>query len=58
MRLPLYFEFDGKWNAAGRVLVRGNSTASVKATLPKAPKNVSLNLNHDVLAADISVKKQ
>jgi hypothetical protein len=58
MRLPLYFDIDGKWLAAGRVLVRGNGTASVKATLPKAPKNVSVNLNHDVLAAEVSVKKQ
>jgi aminopeptidase N len=58
MRLPLYFEIDGKWLPAGRVLVRGNGTANVKAMLPKAPKNVSINLNHDVLAADISVKKQ
>ena len=58
MRLPLYFEIDGQWHPAGRVLVRGNSTAVVKATLPKTPKNVSINLNHDVLAADISVKRQ
>ncbi len=57
MRLPLYFEIDGKWLPAGRVLVKGNSTATVKATLPKFPKNVSINLNHDVLAADIAVKK-
>ncbi|HEY4362439.1 MAG TPA: M1 family aminopeptidase [Bryobacteraceae bacterium] len=58
MRLPLYFEIDGKWVAAGRVQVRGSNTATVKATLPKAPRNVSINLNHDVLAAEISVRKQ
>jgi hypothetical protein len=29
----------------------------MKATLPKMPKRISLNVNHDVLAAEITVKK-
>ncbi len=58
MTVPLYFDFDGHWAAAGRrVRVIGNTTANVKATLPKMPKRVSINANHDVLAAEASVKK-
>ena len=30
---------------------------AVKVTLPKAPKRVSINANHDLLASEISVKK-
>jgi hypothetical protein len=50
-------DFDGHWVAAGRVRVIGNATANVKATLPKMPKRVSINANHDLLAAEASVKK-
>ena len=57
MRLPLYFDFDGRWVHSGRLTLQGNMTANVKVTLPKTPKRVSLNVNHDVLAADITVKK-
>jgi hypothetical protein len=32
-------------------------TASVKATLPKMPKRVSINAHHDILAAEVVVKK-
>lgn len=57
MTVPLYFDFDGHWVPAGRVRVVGNATAQVKATLPKMPKRVSINANHDVLASEASVKK-
>jgi hypothetical protein len=57
MMVPLYLDFDGHWVAAGRVRVIGNATANVKATLPKMPKRVSINANHDLLAAEASVKK-
>jgi hypothetical protein len=57
MRVPLYFDLDGQWAASGRVNVRGNMTASVKATLPKMPKRVSINAHHDILAAEVAVKK-
>ena len=58
MTVPLYFDFDGHWVAAGsRVRVLGNMTAQVKVTLPKAPKKVSINANHDVPATEASVKK-
>jgi hypothetical protein len=42
---------------AGTVRVQGSS-ANIKAMLPKAPKRIALNVNHDVLAADVVVKKQ
>ena len=58
MSIPLYFDFDGHWTPAGRVRVLGNMTAQVKVTLPKTPKRVSINANHDVLASDVTVKKQ
>jgi hypothetical protein len=57
MMVPLYFDFDGHWVAASRVRVLGDTTAQVKATLPKMPKRVSINANHDVLAVEASVKK-
>jgi aminopeptidase N len=57
MTIPLYLDFDGHWVHAGTVRVQGAS-ANIKATLPKAPKRIALNVNHDVLAADVVVKKQ
>jgi aminopeptidase N len=58
MTVPLYFDIDGRWVPAGRrVLVMGNTTANVKVTLPKMPKRVSINANHDLLALETSVKK-
>jgi hypothetical protein len=57
MSVPLYLDFDGHWVQAGRVRVLGDMTAQVKVTLPKMPKRVSINANHDVLAAEASVKK-
>jgi len=57
MMVPLYFDFDGHWAMAGRVPVIGSSTANVNVTLPKMPKRVAINVNHDLLAAEASVKK-
>lgn len=58
MRVPIYFDFDGKVVRAGYVTLKGNSTSSeVKIDLPKKPKHVVLNANHDVLAAETVVKE-
>jgi aminopeptidase N len=57
MSVPLYCDFDGRWVMAGRLKVLGNMTANVRATLPKMPKRVSINANHDLLALEASVKK-
>ena len=57
MMVPLYLDFDGHWVRGGMVRVQGPA-ASIKATLPKAPKRVALNVNHDVLAAEVVTKKQ
>lgn len=57
MRVPLYFDMDGHWAASGRITVRGDMTAQVKATLPKTPKRVSINARHDILAQEVVVKK-
>ena len=55
MMIPLYLDFDGHWVHAGTIRVQG-SNANIKATLPTAPKRIALNVNHDVLAADVVVK--
>ena len=36
--------------------MRGNSTRDVKVMLPEAPKQVLLNVNHDVLTDKEEVK--
>jgi hypothetical protein len=56
-RVPLYFDLDGHWLPSGRITVRGATPARVRVTLPKAPKRVSLDVNHDILASEITVKK-
>jgi hypothetical protein len=58
MRVPIYFDFDGKMVRAGYVTLKGASTSSeVKVNLPKKPKRVVLNAYHDVLAAEAVVKE-
>jgi aminopeptidase N len=58
MRVPIYFDFDGKWVKVGTVGLAGNATSPEMAiNLPKRPKRVSLNANHDVLAAEVVVKE-
>ena len=58
MAVPLYFDFDGHVVRAGAVTLLGNMTSNeVKIRLPKKPKRVLLNANHDVLAAETAVKE-
>jgi len=57
MRVPLYFDFDGKVGRAGAATLIGSSSIEIKVELPKKPKRVLLNANHDVLATDITVKE-
>ena len=58
MRVPIYLDFDGRVIRAGSFLMRGNMTTSeILMDLPKRPKRVLLNANHDVLAAETVVKE-
>ena len=58
MRVPIYLDFDGRMVRAGLILVRGNmTTAEISMDLPKRPKRVVLNANHDVLAAESVIKE-
>jgi hypothetical protein len=52
MLLPVYVEFDVLPQRIGSVPLRGNHTSNeFKVMLPKKPKRVLINANHDVLAA-------
>jgi hypothetical protein len=58
MGVPIYFDFDGHVQRAGAVALLGNMTSNeFKLRLPKKPKRVLLNANHDVLAAETVVKE-
>ena len=58
MAVPLYFDIDGHVLRAGAVVLHGNQTSNeVKLRLPKKPKHVLLNANHDVLATEVVVKE-
>jgi hypothetical protein len=58
MGVPIYFDFDGHVVRAGSVALLGNMTSNeIKLRLPKKPKRVLLNANHDVLAAETVVKE-
>jgi hypothetical protein len=58
MRVPIYFDFDGRVVRAGYATLKGNMTSGeLKINLPKKPKRVLLNANHDVLAAESAVKE-
>jgi len=58
MSVPVYFDFDGHVANAGSVVLHGNQTSNeFKIRLPKKPKRVLLNANHDVLAAASVVKE-
>ena len=52
----LYLDFDGVPVRAGKLVVDGESSREFKITLPKKPKRVLLNANHDVLAHSVEVK--
>jgi hypothetical protein len=58
MAAPIYFDFDGHVVRAGEVALLGNMTSNeIKLRLPKKPRRVLLNANHDVLAAETVVKE-
>ena len=58
MGVPIYFDFDGRVMRAGSVTLLGNMTSNeAKIRLPKKPKRVLLNANHDVLAIESTVKE-
>ncbi len=58
MRVPIYFDFDGRLIRAGSTVLRGNmTTPEIGVDLPKRPKRVLLSANHDVLAAETEVKE-
>jgi hypothetical protein len=53
MPVPVYIEFDEGIVRLGSVVVQGNATApEFKINLPRKPKRVLLNANHDVLNAE------
>ena len=56
MPVPVYAEFDVQPQRIGFVPLRGDRTSSeFKVMLPKKPKRVLINANHDVLAAQSTV---
>jgi aminopeptidase N len=56
MPVPVYVEFDVRPQMIGSATLRGNRTSSeFKVMLPKKPKRVLINVNHDVLAAESTV---
>jgi len=57
MKVPLYLDFDGHVVRAGAATVQGSSSTEIKVVLPKKPKRVLLNANHDVLALESVVKE-
>jgi Peptidase family M1 domain len=58
MRVPIYFDFDGRVVRAVSIPMHGNmTTPEIVLDLPKRPKRVLLNANHDVLAAEGVVKE-
>jgi len=58
MRVPLYFDFDGRVVRVGSSVLRGSmTTPEILLKLPKKPKRVLLSANHDVLAAEAVVKE-
>jgi hypothetical protein len=58
-RMPswLYLDFDGNLIRVGMLLVDGESSKEISIKLPKKPKRVLLNANHDVLATSVEVKQ-
>ncbi|HEY1339903.1 MAG TPA: M1 family aminopeptidase [Bryobacteraceae bacterium] len=51
MLVPIYADFDGRPVRLGSVRMVGSSTADhLKIMLPKRPKRLAINLQHDVLA--------
>jgi Peptidase family M1 domain len=58
MRVPVYMDFDGRIVRLGSFALKGNmTTPEIAVNLPKKPKRVLLNANHDVLSAENTVKE-
>jgi hypothetical protein len=58
MRVPIYFDFDGKLFRVGSSVMKGNmTTPEIAMDLPKKPKRVLLCANFDVLANAAEVKE-
>lgn len=49
MIVPLYLDFDGRPARAAQARLVGNSSIPVQTLLPKKPRRVLINANHDVL---------
>jgi hypothetical protein len=49
MLVPIYADFDGQVARLGMVRMNGSSTFPLQIELPKKPRRVMLNYNHDVL---------
>jgi hypothetical protein len=58
MRVIVYADFDGKPMRLGSVGLFGSQTGpEFKILLPKKPKRILLNANHDVLASSTTVEQ-
>jgi aminopeptidase N len=57
MLVPVFAEIRGKMHRVATATMVGNGTGEFKLPLPKAPKRVLLNLNHDVLTDHEEVKR-
>jgi carboxypeptidase family protein/peptidase M1-like protein len=56
MVVPLYLDFDGKPLLVARSMLIGNTTTKeFRVPLPKRPKRVLINAEHDVLAAEVVI---
>jgi hypothetical protein len=56
MIVPLYVDFEGRPVQLGQVRIAGNSsTKEFRLPLPKRPKRVLLNAEHDVLASEVVI---
>ena len=50
MLVPVFGEFAGKKDRLGVMAMRGNSTREFKVPSDRRPKQVLLNINHDILS--------
>jgi hypothetical protein len=58
MRVQVYADFDGKVMRLGSLgLIGSQTTPEFKIQLPKKPKRILLNANHDVLASSTTVEQ-
>jgi hypothetical protein len=56
MIVPVFAELAGQKVRVAVMAMRGASTRDVKVMLPEAPKQILLNVNHDVLTDKEEVK--